>query len=136
VIDTPASQGILTTAALAAADFCLTPCSTDDAAFQQLPAFAATIEVIKRRINPRLVWLPVVPTMFDQRQVMDRAVLDAMREQYRVFDQVVPRRVAIREQMAAGQQCTVPELESLASQIIKEIRRHEEEVRGAPPRKR
>jgi cellulose biosynthesis protein BcsQ len=67
---------------------------------------------------------------------MDRVVLAAMREQYDIFSQIVPRRVAIREQMAAGVPCTVPEFESITNQILKEIQCHEEEVRGPPTRKR
>lgn len=60
VIDCPSSQGILTIAALCAADYCLTPSNTDDACYQQLEAMSKTMALVQSRFNPKLEWLPIV----------------------------------------------------------------------------
>ena len=123
VIDTPGSSGLLTSAALCAADHCLTPCCCDDACFSQLSAFKQMLEVIQRRLNPRLKWLPLLAVLHERWQLMDRAILDAMKIAYPVFEQVIPKRVALRDQMARQQPCDLPEFEVMTQQLLQEIRR-------------
>lgn len=119
IIDTPPSEGsVLTLAPLVAAHFALLPCSTDDASFQQIERMKQTVSQVKRRLNPNLVELPLIATQYDQRLAMDRRVLAAMKAQYSTFNTIVPRRTAIREEMAACKPCTNPELIALAKEIL------------------
>ena len=68
---------------------------------------------------------------------MDFTVLVALRKHYRVFDQVIPKRISVREEMAAQLPCTLPEFQTLTDQILKEIQRDaQEKVRAPPPRRR
>lgn len=121
LIDTPGSASLITSAALCSSDFCLCTCSCDDAALQQIPLLEKMIKTIQHRFNPRLKWLPILPNMLDQRQNMDRAVLEALRNNYPTFEQAIPKRVSLREQMAQQRPCCLPEFETFTQQLMKEI---------------
>ena len=92
VIDTPPALGLVTLAALAAADVA---CETE--AYDQLDRL---VEVIAQRIAPRMKpgqrvhW--IVPTRYDSRRLLDRDVVDMLTEQH-------PGRVTapVREAVAA-----------------------------------
>jgi chromosome partitioning protein len=122
ILDCPASQGVLTTASLVAADHMITPVSCQTATFDTLPAFESMIQTIQRRLNPRLKW-SLLPTLFDQRQRSDKEVLQALVEKYadRTFMPAVNRRVAISERMAAGLPCNDPVYELFSQTLIKRI---------------
>lgn len=122
LIDTPPSQGsLLTVGPLTAADYAILPCTCDDASFQQVSSFQKTIDSIKKRLNPKLQWLPIVANAFDNRQTMDREVLKSLRDNYRVFNTVIPRRVSIKEEMANRVPCTNSEIHALANEILEAL---------------
>lgn len=108
IVDCPAGQTVATIATLVAADLVIVPTHTAPAAFETLAGFERTIEMIKKRLNPRLEWV-LLPTMFSERQVLDRDVLVTLQEHYgdRVFN-TIPRRVAISERMASQFPCNEP----------------------------
>ena len=123
LMDCPPSQGsILSIGPLAAADYAILPCSCDDASFQQVSRFKQTLEMVQKRLRPELQWLPIAANLYDHRQIMDRQVLKSLRDNYRVFQSVVPKRILIREQMANRTPCTNPELRELASEILEELK--------------
>ncbi|MBX2989155.1 MAG: ParA family protein [Bdellovibrionaceae bacterium] len=123
VLDTPPAQNsILSIGPLAAADYALLPCSTDDASSQQVPRFQQTLEMVQKRLRPELTWLPIAANLYQHTQIMDRQVLSNLRENYRVFQAVVPKRVSIREEMAACRPCTNEEIRKLAAEILEEIK--------------
>lgn len=122
IMDTPPSEGsILTIAPMVAADFVLLPCSCDDASFQQIPRIRQTVELVKKRLNSKLVELPIAINMFDQRLSMDQQVREALTKNYTTFRTVILRRTSIREEMAAGVPCTNPELIALAKEILEHL---------------
>lgn len=119
LIDTPPSEGsVLTLAPLVAANFALLPCSTDDASFQQIDRVRQTVRQIRKRLNPNLFELPLAINLYDQRLSMDRQVLAATKNKYQTFNTIVPRRTSLREEMAASEPCTNPELIALAKEIL------------------
>ena len=97
VIDTPPAIGLLTLAALAAADHVVVSLACETESFDQLDRLAAVIEA---RVAPRLRpgahigW--IVPTRHDGRRRLDREVVELLTERY-------PGRVAspVREAVAA-----------------------------------
>lgn len=122
VLDTPPAQGsILSVGPLVASDYVVLPCSTDDASLQQVPSFQQTLQMVQRRLKPELTWLPIAPNLFQHNQSMDRQVLKTLRENYRVFQSVIPKRVSIREEMASGVPCTNTEMRGLAFEILENI---------------
>lgn len=82
VIDTPPNSGICTIAALVAASHVICPVSTEPAAWEQMAAFEALLAQVKRRMNPHLEWLGILPTRFDGRNNLDNEVLKALKEKY------------------------------------------------------
>lgn len=97
MIDTPPALGLVTLAALAAADVVIGPVECATEAYDQLQRLD---EVIAQRIAPRmhpgqrLHW--IVPTKYRHNRLIDREVVELLNEQY-------PGRVTspIREAVAA-----------------------------------
>ena len=103
VIDTPPALGLVTLAALAAADVVIAAVACETEAYDQLDRL---VEVIAQRIAPRMKpgqrvhW--IVPTRYDGRRLLDRDVVDMLTEQH-------PGRVTspVREAVAARDAYTV-----------------------------
>lgn len=83
VIDTPPALGLVTLAALAAADVVVAAVACETEAYDQLDRLA---DVIGQRIAPRMKpgqrvhW--IVPTRYDARRTHDREVVEALEEAY------------------------------------------------------
>ncbi len=105
VIDTPPAMGLVTLAALAAADVVVAAVACATEAYDQLDRLA---EVIAQRIAPRLRpgqrvhW--VVPTRWDGRRLLDREIVETLTEQHpgRVTPPV-REAVAAKDSYTAGQ---------------------------------
>ncbi|MEG2578882.1 MAG: ParA family protein [Glutamicibacter sp.] len=84
VIDTPPGLGILTHAALAAADVIVAPMAAQVEAFDQIPILeefvAKRIARMMRRPEAKVNW--IMPTGFDTRQVLDREILQNLQDEY------------------------------------------------------
>ncbi len=105
LIDCPPSLGLLTTNALAAADSVLIPLQSDYLAMRGAELLLATIEKIRRKLNPKLALLGVLVTMYDGRTSHARGVLEQVRVAFgqRTFKAVVPYSVRAKDSSAAGQ---------------------------------
>ncbi len=90
IIDCPPSLSLLTLNALTAADSYLVPCETQFLALRGLDHLTRTIERVKRRTNPRLKLLGVLPTKYNPRTTLDNEVLEELRTRFpgKVFDPV------------------------------------------------
>lgn len=104
VIDTPPGQGLVTLAALAAADVVIAAVATEGEAYDQV---ARLEELIEHRVAPRLRkgqrldW--IVPTRHDARRLHDRDVLEALREDYGArVTSTVRETVTVRDSYLAG----------------------------------
>ncbi|CAK0751456.1 chromosome partitioning protein [Azospirillaceae bacterium] len=79
IIDCAPALGMITSNALVAADYLLIPCQTEAHAILGLEQLTETIAKIRRRSNPSLEILGIVPTMYSARQSQDRASLEDLR---------------------------------------------------------
>jgi len=105
LIDCPPSLGLLTVNALAAADALLIPVQCQFFALKGLEALLETVGSVKKRLNPRLKILGVLPTMAEKNTVMTQDVINTLKQQLegiRVFDPV-PKSVKFAESNLAGE---------------------------------
>ncbi len=98
----PSGTSLLTVAALIAATHVLTPVSMDAASVEQLPAFERLFEQIRRRLNPGLKWLGILPTRFDSRRRLDNEVLEAVSQKHQMIFSPIIESVRVKESMATG----------------------------------
>jgi len=109
IIDCAPALGMVTMNALTAADYVLIPCQTEAHAIIGLEHLYDTLTNVRRRANPRLEILGIVPTMYNSRLSQDRASLDDIHqlwgETMPIFDPVP--RATIYSQAAAGNRVTL-----------------------------
>lgn len=122
LIDCPPSLSLLTLNALTAADSYLVPCETQFLALRGLDHLTKTIERVKRRTNPRLTLLGVLPTKFNPRTVLDNDVLAELRSRYpgKVFE---PIKFSVRfsESTVAGQPLIIYDPKHPGAQAYREL---------------
>jgi chromosome partitioning protein len=101
LIDCPPSTGVQTLASLVAATHVLTPVATEPNCWEQLGSFERLYEQVKRRLNPTLEWVGVLPTRYDSRNILDREVLLSLRDRFKksLFEPIRAT-VRLREAMA------------------------------------
>lgn len=82
LIDTPPNLGSMTINALNAADHVLIPVATRPVDLLGIPLLLKTIGRVRRFTNHDLTVLGVLPTMYTERQTVDREVLNDLRERF------------------------------------------------------
>jgi len=105
IIDCAPALGMITSSALVAADYLLIPCQTEAHAILGLEQLSETIAKIRRRANPALEILGIVPTMYSARQSQDRASLDDMKAlwgQHLPMFEPIPRSTVYSQAAAAN----------------------------------
>ena len=103
-LDCPPSLGPLTVNALAAADRVLVPVQAEYYALEGLSQLVHSIELIRRRLNPRLGIGGVLLTMVDGRTRLSQQVEAEVRRHFGelVFRTAVPRSVRLAEAPSHG----------------------------------
>lgn len=104
LIDCPPSLGLLTINALTAADVVLIPVQCQFFALKGLAALLETIQSVKKRLNPNLVILGVLPTMAEKNTVMTQDVIASLKTKLQdvcIFEPV-PKSVKFAESNVAG----------------------------------
>ena len=88
LIDTPPSLGLLTLNGLVASGEVLVPVQCHFLAMRGVRALMETIWRVKRRLNPELRWVGLLPTLYDDGSRHAAEVVDELREvfQHKVFD--------------------------------------------------
>jgi chromosome partitioning protein len=104
LIDCPPSLGLLTINALTAADAALIPLQCEYYALEGISQLMRSIQLIQRRLNPKLEIEGIVLTMFDGRNNLSHQVADEARGYFGelVFDSVIPRNVRLSESPSFG----------------------------------
>ncbi len=104
VIDAPPSLGILTINILAASDAVLVPMQCEFYALEGLSQLMKTIDVVRRRINPRLQIAKVLLTMYDPRNKLTQQVADEVTSFFgeKVSKIAIPRNVRLSEAPGFG----------------------------------
>jgi len=104
LIDCPPSLNLLTLNALCAADSILVPIQCEYYALEGLTQLMHTIELVQRKLNPRLAIEGVLFTMYDSRTNLSAQVVEEVREhlsQY-TYDSIIPRNVRLSEAPSHG----------------------------------
>ncbi len=105
LLDSPPSLGLLTVNALTAADRVLIPIQCEFYALEGLTQLTRTLDLVTRRLNPRLGLLGVLLTMYDHRTRLARDVAAEVRRHFgaQVFSTVIPRSVRLSEAPSHGE---------------------------------
>jgi chromosome partitioning protein len=103
-LDCPPSLGPLTVNALAAADKVLVPVQAEYYALEGLAQLVSSVELVRRRLNPRLQIGGVLLTMVDGRTRLAADVSEEVRRHFGdvVFRTSVPRSVRLAEAPSHG----------------------------------
>ena len=104
VLDCPPSLGIVMTSALAASDGVLIPIQAEFLAMDGLALIAASIERVRRGVNPALELNGIVFTMVNSVAKLTQDVMDEVRGHFgaRVYETVIPRNVRVSEAPSMG----------------------------------
>ncbi len=104
LLDCPPSLGVLTVAALSAADQVLIPLQCETLSHRGVGQLLDTVHDVRRFTNPGLVVLGVLPTLYDGRTQHARAVLEAISQTYGldVLGPPVPKTIRFAEAPAVG----------------------------------
>jgi len=105
IIDCPPSLDLIVINALVAADEVLVPLQAEFLALKGMQELLITMERVKRRLNPRLELIGILPTLYKHRALHSQEVLAAVREKYgdKVYDFGVTDSIRFAETPLAGQ---------------------------------
>jgi chromosome partitioning protein len=104
LLDCPPSLGVLTVAALTAADGVLIPLQCETLSHRGVGQLLDTVHDVRRFTNRDLEVWGVLPTLYDGRTNHSRAVLDNISEAYEldVIEPSIPKSIRFAEAPAAG----------------------------------
>ncbi|MCC6904230.1 MAG: ParA family protein [Anaerolineae bacterium] len=118
LLDTPPSLGLLTLNGLVGVTEVLVPVQCHYLAMRGVRALMETIWRVKRRLNPALRLLGLLPTMYDEDSIHSREVVTELRAVFgpKLFDVPVPAAMQFAE-VAVAQQSLIeydPDYEGVA----------------------
>jgi chromosome partitioning protein len=135
IIDCPPSLGLLTLNALTSSDYVIIPLQTEFLAMQGLAKIKQVIQKVKLRLNKKLQIAGVVATMYDNRKILNRDVVDTIIKYFGelVFDTRIRDNVALAEApaqrkdiFAYNKQSTgAKDYLNLSKEIINRVEKHE-----------
>ena len=136
LIDCPPSLGVLTVAALAAADQVLVPLQCETLSHRGVGQLLDTVHDVRRYVNPGLSVLGVLPTLYDGRTQHARAVLEAVSGAYDVdvLEPAVPKTIRFAEAPAVGRSILSTARRHRGAEAYRELARrllHDRAVAGA-----
>lgn len=122
-IDCPPSLGLLTVNALAAADSVLIPLQCEYFALEGISELSATLQRVKRALNPALEIEGVILTMVDERTNLTQQVIGEVRSHFRdqVFKTQVPRSVRLAEAPSFGKPVLLYDIRSKGAEAYLEL---------------
>jgi chromosome partitioning protein len=122
-IDCPPSLGLLTVNALAAADSILIPLQCEYFALEGISELTATLQRVKRALNPALEIEGVILTMVDERTNLTQQVIGEVRTHFRdqVFKTQVPRSVRLAEAPSFGKPVLLYDIRSKGAEAYLEL---------------
>ena len=108
LIDCPPSLNMLTVNALTAADSVLVPIQCEYYALEGLSQLIQTVDLVRRRLNPKLTMEGVVFTMYDARTNLSMQVVENVRANLseNIYKTIIPRNVRLAEAPSHGMPIT------------------------------
>ena len=105
IIDCPPSLGLLTLNALTSSQQVIIPLQTEFLAMQGLAKIKQVIQKVKLRLNKELHISGVLATMYDQRKVLNRDVVETIKKYFGplVFETYIRNNVSLAEAPSQGQ---------------------------------
>lgn len=122
-IDCPPSLGLLTVNALTAADGAIIPIQCEYLALEGLSQLLGTIKRIRERLNPALIVMGVVMTMYDSRTSLSAQVVNEVRTYFphEIFQTIIPRSVRLAEAPSYGQSILEYDADSRGAQAYQSL---------------
>jgi chromosome partitioning protein len=123
LLDCPPSLGILTVAALTAADAVLIPLQCETLSHRGVGQLLDTVHDVRRFTNPGLAVWGVLPTLYDGRTNHARRVLDTIAETYEVdvVSPPIPKTIRFAEAPAAGRSILSTSRTSAGAKAYREV---------------
>ena len=118
IIDSPPSLDLLAINTYAAADAVLIPVQCEFHSLEGLALMQDDLERVRRRLNPNLAVLGIVPTFVDRRKRLCRDVLDVLTEKHAVdlTQSVIRDNVTLAEAPSHGQSVFAYDAKSYGAQ--------------------
>src|SRR6186713_1285719 len=116
IIDSPPSLGVLTLNVLAAAHRVIVPLQPEYYALEGITYLMATIDRVKRSLNPGLEVAGIVLTMWDGRNRLAHQVAAEVKKHFHVYEAVIPRNVRLSEAPSHGLPALLYDVSSKGSQ--------------------
>lgn len=132
IIDCPPSLSLLTINSLAASDFVIIPLQCEYYALEGLALLLRTINIIKKKLNPKLEVLGILLTMFDKRNNLSFRVWEEVNKCFNngVFKTVIPRNVKLSESPSYGKPALLYDISSKGAESYLELASEILEKRG------
>jgi chromosome partitioning protein len=123
ILDCPPSLGVLTVAALTAADGVLVPLQCETLSHRGVGQLLDTVHDVRRFTNRDLEVWGVLPTLYDGRTNHARAVLDTISDTYdlEVIEPPIPKTIKFAEAPAAGRSILATSRTSKGAQAYREV---------------
>jgi chromosome partitioning protein len=104
LIDCPPSLAVLTLNAMVAAKEVFIPLQTEYLALQGLGKLLETIKIVKHRLNRDLEITGVLATRYDKRKILNREVVNRIKEHFgdKVFDVQIRENISLAESPSHG----------------------------------
>ena len=104
IVDCPPSLNLLTINALTAADTVLVPIQCEYYALEGLSQIIQTVDLVKKKLNPKLELEGVVFTMYDARTNLSLEVVENVKNYSKgtIYKTIIPRNVRLAEAPSHG----------------------------------
>ena len=122
-IDCPPSLSLLTLNAMTAADSVLIPIQCEYYALEGVGQLMNTLQLVKKRLNPRLEIEGVVLTMLDGRTNLGLQVVQEVKKYFRsrVYGSIIPRNVRLSETPSHGLPINVYDPRSTGAEAYRKL---------------
>lgn len=123
LLDCPPSLGVLTVAALTAAQGVLVPLQCETLSHRGVGQLLDTVHDVRRFTNKRLEVWGVLPTLYDGRTTHARTVLETISETYdlEVVEPPIPKTIKFAEAPAAGRSILATSRSSKGAAAYREV---------------
>lgn len=104
IVDCPPNLGVLTLNGLCASDGVIIPLQTEYYALEGITQLMRIIDKVQKFLNPSLVLIGVLLTMYDSRTTLSKMVVEDVKSHFKdkVFENIIPRNVKLSEAPSFG----------------------------------